>query len=258
MFVDSHCHLDRLDLAPFGGRFVDLMQRAEAAGVERMLCVSINLDDYVPMRRLVEASARVDLSVGVHPNEVLATEPVAAALCELGGAPRVVAIGETGLDYHWRDCPAATQQQRFREHIRAARRLGKPLIVHCREAAADTVRILREEEAGDVGGVFHCFTGDWDEARAALDCNFHVSFSGIVTFKSARALQDVAQRVPSSRYLIETDAPYLAPVPMRGKPNYPYYVGHVAECLAALRTVSVAQVAEESAANYYRLFQPVP
>lgn len=256
MLVDSHCHLDRLDLTPFEGQFPEIMQRAEAAGVERMLCVSINLADYAAMSALVEAWPQVDLSVGVHPNEDLAAESSEAALLALSTAPRVVAIGETGLDYHWQDCPVAVQQERFRQHIRVARQLGKPLIVHCREAAADTVRILREEEAGSVGGVFHCFTGDWAEACLALDQNFHISFSGIVTFKKAQALQEVARRVPAARYLIETDAPYLAPVPMRGKPNYPFYVGHVAECLSTLRGVSLTQVAEESTANYYGLFGP--
>lgn len=257
MLVDSHCHLDRLDLHPFGGQFAEFMQQTASAGIERLLCVSINLADYEPMRRLVEAWPQVDLSVGVHPNEALPTEPSTAVLRELGAAQRIVAIGETGLDYHWKHCPATVQQQRFREHIAAAKALAKPLIVHCRDAAADTVRILQQEDAGAVGGVFHCFTGDWATARTALDLNFHISFSGIVTFKSAHMLQDVAQRVPSDRYLIETDAPYLAPVPMRGKPNYPFYVGHVAECIAALRGVPLARVAAESAANYYGLFKPV-
>jgi TatD DNase family protein len=256
MLVDSHCHLDRLDLTPFAGQFSTFLEQVDQARIERMLCVSINLTDYRSMRLLVDASPRIDVSVGVHPNEAVVDEPTVADLAGLGLESRVVAIGETGLDYHWKDCPVAVQQERFRRHIRAAQQVNKPLIVHCRDAAEDTLRILREEDAGQVGGVFHCFTGDWAEARQALDQNFHISFSGIVTFKNAQVLQDVAGKVPADRYLIETDAPYLAPVPMRGKPNYPFYVGHVADCIAVLRGNSLGGVAEESAGNYYRLFSP--
>ncbi|WP_139555771.1 TatD family hydrolase [Methylotetracoccus oryzae] len=256
MLVDSHCHLDRLDLTPYSGDFSGVIEHAHAAGLGRMLCVSINLADYVAMRQLVEAWMEIDVSVGVHPNEGETAAATEAELLALGADPRVVAIGETGLDYHWQDCPVAVQQERFRAHIRAARALQKPLIVHCRDASEDTLRILREENAGSVGGVFHCFTGDWAEASQALDQNFLISFSGIVTFKNARVLQDVARRVPRDRYLIETDAPYLAPAPMRGKPNYPAYVAHVADFIAGLQGVSVARVAEESAANYYDLFKP--
>ncbi len=256
MLVDSHCHLDRLDLTPFAGQFPTFMEKVDEARIERMLSVSINLADYRNMRVLVDASPRIDVSVGVHPNEAVVDEPSVADLTALGAERRVVAIGETGLDYHWKDCPVAVQQERFRRHIRAAKQLSKPLIVHCRDAVEDTLRIVREEDAGQVGGVFHCFTGDWAEARRALDENFHISFSGIVTFKNARLLQEVAEKVPADRYLIETDAPYLAPVPMRGKPNYPFYVGYVADCIAALRGNSMNGVAEESAGNYYRLFSP--
>jgi TatD DNase family protein len=254
MLVDSHCHLDRLDLTPFSGDFSLFLDRIEAAGVERMLCVAINLGELETMRSLVEQSPRIDMSVGVHPNEVVPDEPSTTQLADLAEDSAVVAIGETGLDYHWDDCPIGTQQERFRRHIRAAKQAGKPLIIHCRDAADDTLRILREEDAGQVGGVFHCFTGDWQEARQALDQNFHVSFSGIVTFKSALSVQEVAAKVPSDRYLIETDAPYLAPAPFRGKPNYPFHVGHVAEFVAGLRGVSRSVVEEETASNYYRLF----
>lgn len=254
MFIDSHCHLDRLDLSPFGGDFSTFIGEVEAAGLDRMLCVSINLTDYQPMRRLVRGHQTIDVSVGVHPNEDPATEPSVSDLVELARDPAVVAVGETGLD-HFRDgCDAEVQEARFRRHIRAAIEVGKPLIVHSRDARDDTLRVLREEGAEAVGGVFHCFTEDWDTARRALDLNFLISFSGVVTFKSATALQEVARQVPADGYLIETDSPYLAPVPLRGKPNYPHYVRHVAEVLANLRGVAVHRIAEESSANYRRLF----
>ena len=230
------------------------MHEVESSLIDRMLCVCISLSDYPFMRDLVEPQTRIDVSVGVHPNEQCAVEPTAEELVRLGGDGRVIAIGETGLDYHRGGYDAMAQQERFRQHIRAARRLGKPLIVHSRNARADTLRVLAEENAEDVGGVFHCFTEDWRTACGALNLNFFISFSGVVTFKNAATLQDVARRVPSGRYLIETDSPYLAPVPMRGKPNYPFYVRHVAEFVAGLRGTTLSRVAEESAANYFGLF----
>ncbi|QJD29775.1 TatD family hydrolase [Methylococcus geothermalis] len=254
MFIDSHAHLDRLDLKPFGGDFSRFMEEAGAQGVERMLCVSINLEDYPAMRRLIEPYPHVSVSVGVHPNETDTEEPDLWRLAELADDDRVVAIGETGLDYFRSEGDLTWQHERFRNHIRAAKHTGKPLIIHTRDSRADTLRILEEEDAGEVGGVFHCFTEDWETARRALDLNFSISFSGIVTFRTAETLQDVARRVPDDRFLIETDSPYLAPVPLRGKPNYPYHVRHVAGMIAELRGVSLAEVADRSMRNYDELF----
>jgi TatD DNase family protein len=254
MFIDSHAHLDRLDLKPFGGDFSRFMEEAGAEGVDRMLCVSINLEDYPAMCRLIEPYPNVAVSVGVHPNETAVEEPSLERLVGLADDDRVVAIGETGLDYFRSEGDLAWQHERFRTHIRAAKLAGKPLIVHTRDSRADTLRILDEEGAGEVGGVFHCFTEDWDTARRALDLNFSISFSGIVTFRAAAAIRDVARKVPEDRYLIETDSPYLAPAPLRGKPNYPYHVRHVAGMIAELRGVPLAEVADRTTRNYYALF----
>ena len=258
MYIDSHCHLDRVDLRPYGGDFARLMAATAAAGVSRLLCVSIDLERYGPMRALVEPFASVDLSVGVHPNAegdgAPVAEPTLADLLARAADPRVVAIGETGLDYFHGQGDPQPQWARFRTHIAAARLSRKPLIVHTRAARADTVRILREEEAGETGGVFHCFTEDWDMAKQGLDLGFYISFAGIVTFKNAAELREVARRVPLERLLIETDSPYLAPVPHRGKPNQPAWVREVAAFVAQLRGETLEQVAAVTAANYSRLF----
>jgi TatD DNase family protein len=257
MYVDSHCHLDRLDLAPYGNRFDIFMRETRSHGVEHMLCVAINRRDYPAMRALVAGYPEISVSVGVHPNEDGEPETSEAELVELAGDVGVVAVGETGLDYHYHSSENAEwQRERFRAHIRAARAVGKPLIIHTREAGGDALRILREENAGEVGGVMHCFTEDWETARRALDLDFHISFSGIVTFRNAELLREVACKVPEERYLIETDAPYLAPVPRRGKPNYPAYIHHVAKCLATVRGVPEADIAEQSARNFHALFRP--
>lgn len=254
MFIDSHCHLDRIDLAPYAGNFSRYLEEAARSGLERMLCVSINLGDYPAMRALIEGSPGIDASVGIHPNETCDAETSVEELAALARDPAVVAVGETGLDYFRDSLNPTIQEQRFRLHIRAALAVGKPLIVHSRSAADETLRVLREEGAGRVGGVFHCFTEDWDTAKRAMDINFLISFSGVVTFKSAVELQSVAERVPADSYLIETDSPYLAPVPLRGKTNYPHYVMHVASALARLRCTDIERIGEESAANYFRLF----
>lgn len=254
MFIDSHCHLDRLDLTPFSGDFSAFLAETRRSGIDRMLCVGISLNGYPAMRALIGDDAGIDVSVGVHPNEDCAVEAATGELVDLARDSAVVAVGETGLDYFHQSCAAEVQQQRFRRHIRAAREIRKPLIIHSRNAPGDTLRLLAEEGAEEVGGVFHCFTEDWPTARRALDMNFMISFSGIVTFKSATTLQDVARKVPADRYLIETDSPYLAPIPRRGKPNYPHYVRYVAEALAVFRGSSVTQVADESSRNYSQLF----
>ncbi|HYN76344.1 MAG TPA: TatD family hydrolase, partial [Lamprocystis sp. (in: g-proteobacteria)] len=232
MYVDSHCHLDRVNLTPYDGDFGRLMAATAAAGVTRMLCVSIDLPRYPAMRALVDPYPQVAVSVGVHPNEGAQSgpEPTFETLVALAADPRNVAIGETGLDYFRSQGDQPWQQARFRTHIAAARACSKPLIIHTRDARDDTIRILREEGAGAVGGVLHCFTEDWGMAKQGLDLGFYVSFSGIVTFKTAAPLREVARQVPLDRLLIETDSPYLAPIPHRGKPNEPRYVSHVAAC----------------------------
>jgi TatD DNase family protein len=255
MLVDSHCHLDRVDLAPYDGDFSAMLSAARSAGVGHMLCVSIDLESYPAMLDLVEPYPDVSVSVGVHPNDFDRREPSVDDLVELAKHPKNVAIGETGLDYFRAEGDLNWQRERFRTHIRAARLAQKPLIIHTREARDDTIAILREEQAESVGGVMHCFTETWEMAQAALAMNFYISFSGIVTFKNADALREVAARVPEDRLLIETDSPYLAPVPHRGKPNEPRYVGHVGEAIAELRGVSAETLAAQSQANFFRLFK---
>jgi len=254
MLVDSHCHLDRLDLARFDGALAGVLDAAAAQGVMRLLSVATDLEHWPALARLTEPYPQIALSVGVHPSEEEGRAPTVAELTALGREPRVVALGETGLDYCYGAASAARQQEWFRIHIAAARALGKPLIVHTRDAREDTLRILAEEGAAEVGGVLHCFTEDWAMAEQALALNFHISFSGIVTFKNARPIQDAARRMPSDRLLVETDSPYLAPVPHRGKPNQPAWVRQVAEFVAQLRGETLEQVAAATTANYLRLF----
>ena len=254
MLIDSHCHLDRLDLKPYGGDFSRFVTETLATGIDHMLCVSITMEKWIPMMELIDGFGNISASVGVHPNEQDCHEPTVEELVERAAHPNIVAIGETGLDYFRSEGDLSWQHNRFRTHIRAAKQLGKPLIIHTRDAKEDTLRILKEEGADEVGGVLHCFTEDWETARQALDLNFYISFSGIVTFKNATQIQDAAQKVPDDRYLIETDSPYLAPIPHRGKPNYPHHVRHVAQFVADLRGIPVAQVAEQSSKNYWALF----
>lgn len=254
MLVDSHCHLDRLDLASHGGSLDAALAAARARGVGHFLCIGVSADNAAAVKSLAERYADVDCSVGVHPLDI---EPGSApALDWLLGEldhPRVVAIGETGLDYHYQPEAAALQQQAFRLHLEAARISGKPVIVHTREARADTLRLLREA-ALPQAGVLHCFTEDWEMAKAALDLGFYISLSGIVTFRNAAALREVARQVPVDRLLVETDSPYLAPVPHRGKANLPEYVREVAEFLAELRGIAYESLAEQTTDNFRRLF----
>jgi TatD DNase family protein len=256
MLVDSHCHLDRLDLTPFGGSIEGVLEAAGAQDVQHFLCVSINLEDYPAMLEIAESHERVSASVGLHPNEQGGHDPDIDEIVRYAQHPKVIAIGETGLDYFRSEGDLEWQRDRFRRHIAAAKQAGKPLIIHSRDASKDTLRILAEESAGDVGGVMHCFTGDWDMAKQCMELNFHISFSGIVTFKSARELQEVAVKMPEERMLVETDSPYLAPVPHRGKPNHPALVRHVAEYIAQLRAETYAQVAEVTTRNFISLFRP--
>ena len=226
-----------------------------ANGVEYALCAGVTLERFPAMLKLVESQRNLFAAVGVHPDtDEAAREPDVATLLELARHPRVVAIGETGLDYFRLTGDLEWQRERFRTHIRAAREAGKPLIIHTRSAAEDTLRLMREEGADSVGGVMHCFTESREVAEQALDLGFHISFSGIVTFKNAKALKEVAKFVPLDRLLIETDAPYLAPVPHRGQLNEPAYVVHVAEELARLREMPLEDLAAATTANFFRLF----
>ena len=248
--VDSHCHLD---FPEFEGKLDEVREEMRANGVTHALCISVELAAFPKVLRLAETHANFFASVGVHPDHE--AEPVdAARLVELARHPRVVAIGETGLDYHRLSGDLEWQRERFRAHIRAARKSRKPLVVHTRDAAEDTLRIMREEGAGEIGGVMHCFTESREVAEGALALGFHISFSGIVTFKSAGPLKEVAKAVPLDRLLVETDSPYLAPVPHRGKTNRPGLVRHVAEEVARLRGMPLESLASATTANFFRLF----
>lgn len=254
LLVDSHCHLDRLDLKPFGGRLEQALDAARAVGVQRFLSAAVDLESWPALRRRVENYPDVALSVGVHPSAARRRAPTVAELTELARHPKVVAIGETGLDYfHGQD--KERQQHWLRIQIAAALTVGKPLIIHTRQALEDTLRLLTEEGAAAVGGVIHCFSEDWAAAARALTLNFYISFSGIVTFPNAPAIQEAARRVPADRLLVETDSPYLAPTPHRGKSNQPAWVRYVAASLAQLRGETLEQVAAATTANYFRLFQ---
>jgi TatD DNase family protein len=254
--IDSHCHLDRVDLSLYDDSFDAMLSAATHAGVEHMLCVSIDLESYPAMLKLVEGQPNISVSVGVHPNDFDRREPSVDELVELAAHPKNVAIGETGLDYFRTERQACDwQRERFRTHIRAANACGKPLIIHTRDAREDTISILREEHAERAGGVMHCFTETWEMAQQAMELGFYISFSGIVTFKNAEELRQVAAKVPLERMLIETDSPYLAPTPYRGKPNEPKYVGRVAETIAELRDIEAAELADITSANFFRLFK---
>ncbi len=253
MLVDSHCHLTLLGPAD-PERVAAVLDRAEAQGVRRCLCVSVDLDGFPEILEISRRDARVYASVGVHPNTECASEPEAARLLELAQDPAVIAIGETGLDYYRQSGDLEWQRERLRMHIAVAKAARMPLIIHCREAAPDVLRILKEEAAEAVGGVMHCFVDDWDTAVRAMDMNFYISFSGIVTFRNAAQVQEVAKRVPLERLLVETDSPYLAPVPHRGKPNEPAHVRLVAEHIAALRGIPASQLFTATTANFYALF----
>ena len=254
MFIDSHCHLDRIDLTPYNHNFAEFVADAERQRIRHMLCVAIDLESYPAMRALVEPYDNISLSVGVHPNAVDGKEPAIDDLLALAADDKVIAIGETGLDYFHGKGDLEWQRQRFKNHIQVAKILNKPLIIHTRDAGHDSLDVLKQEDADQVGGIIHCFTEDWAYAEKALDLNFYISFSGIVTFKNALAIKEVAQKAPADRFLIETDSPYLAPMPFRGKPNYPTYVGYVAEHIAELRGITVDEAAKLSSDNFFRLF----
>ncbi len=250
--IDSHCHINFPELKE---DLAGILERMEQAEVTRALCVSVSLEAFPEVLGLAEAHQNVYASVGVHPDHVEGEEPSTDRLVRLAQHPKIVAIGETGLDYYRLEGDLSWQRERFRNHIRAAKQTGKPLIIHTREAGADTIRIMREEGAASVGGVMHCFTETWEVAEAALGMNFMISFSGILTFKNAAALREVAAKVPIESALVETDSPYLAPMPHRGKTNEPSYVRHVAEKLALIKGLPLETVAATTSANFRRLFQ---
>lgn len=252
MFIDSHCHLDFPDLAKDLDALLLNMRNNQ---VTHALCVSVNLPDFPRVRSLAETHDNLYASVGVHPDYENEIEPTDDQLAKLADHPKVIAIGETGLDYFRLQGDLEWQRKRFRQHIRAARKANKPLIIHTREAAADTLRIMQEENAAQVGGVMHCFTESWEVAQQAISMNFYISFSGIVTFKNAVALKEVARKIPLDRMLIETDSPYLAPVPFRGKQNQPAFVRHVAEEIARLRAVDLSDIATATTDNFVKLFK---
>ncbi|KMN36060.1 DNAase [Chromobacterium sp. LK1] len=251
MFIDSHCHINFPDLA---ARMPEVLANMQAKQVSHALVIGVSRPKYPQVLELAESHGNLYATVGVHPDDPEAEEYSEDELVALAAHPRVVGIGETGLDYHWCKGDLEWQHQRFRTHIRAAKRVGLPLVIHTRESAEDTIRIMREENAEVCGGVMHCFTETWEVAQAALELGFYISFSGVVTFKNAAQVKDVAQRVPLERMLIETDSPYLAPVPFRGKVNEPAYVRHVAEHIAELRGIELAEVARATSDNFFRLF----
>ena len=254
--VDSHCHLDRLDLKPWDGQLEGALENARQHGIGHMLCVSISMEEYPAILDIARSHEHVNVSVGVHPNETDGREPTADELIVMADDPDVIAIGETGLDYfrQSKKSDLEWQRDRFRQHIAAAKQCGKPLIIHTRESTADTVRILKEEGANEVGGVMHCFVENWDVAKQCMDLNFNISFSGIVTFKNAADLHEVAKKIPLDRMLVETDSPYLAPVPYRGKVNQPAYTRYVAEHIATLRDTQLEVIAEATTDNFFNLF----
>jgi TatD DNase family protein len=252
MFVDSHCHLAFPELA---ADLPGVLARMREQRVVAALSVCTTLPEFDRVLPVAEREADVFASVGVHPDTEGTPEPTVESLCERARHPKVVAIGETGLDYYRLSEPLEWQRDRFRVHMRAARATGKPLIIHTRAASEDTIRLMREEGARDAGGVMHCFTESLDVAQAAMELGFYISFSGIVTFKNARELHEVARAVPLERMLIETDAPYLAPVPFRGKRNEPSFVPHVAARIAELKQIGIDRVAAATSENFFKLFK---
>ncbi len=249
--IDSHCHLDFDGLS---NRLPEVLAAMEANDVGGCMTIGVTLEEAPQVLAIAAAYEQVFASVGVHPEYADHQEPDVETLCALAQHPKVLAIGETGLDYHWHKDQPEWQRERFRVHIRAAKALNKPLVIHTREASEDTLAILKEEGAGAVGGILHCFTESLAVAEQAIDLGFYISISGIVSFKNAAQVHEVARAIPLDRLLVETDSPYLAPVPYRGKPNEPAYVRHVAEAIANLRQISYAEVVTASSRNFLTLF----
>lgn len=257
MLVDSHCHLNFLDLTDFNHDMSNVLTQAQENDVQHFLCVCVELSDYPQLEKIATDYPNISISVGVHPNSEMDYSVTAPMLINLAANPACIAIGETGLDYYRTHTEEAREEQRvrFREHIKASISTSKPLIIHTRQAAEDTINLMAAEHAQKVGGVMHCFAESLDIAYQAIDLNFYISLSGILTFKNATALQDVAKKIPLERILIETDSPYLAPVPFRGKQNHPALVKHVALALAELRGVSYQEISEATTNNFYNCFK---
>ncbi|WP_444914004.1 TatD family hydrolase [Microbulbifer sp. EKSA008] len=254
MLVDSHCHLDRLKLDKFDGDLDAVLDLARSRGVGKFLCVGISLENADAVVEIASRYEDVVCSVGVHPLDVDSGMADVERLVEMANQPNVVALGETGLDYYYSTDTQEIQQQSFIAHLKAAGQAELPVIVHTRDAREDTIALIKEHGNTNTAGVLHCFTESWDMAKAALDLNYYISLSGIVTFKNAEELRDVARRLPLDRLLVETDSPYLAPVPYRGKPNIPAYVREVAEFIADLRGIPYEELAEITSENFFRLF----
>ncbi len=255
MFFDSHCHLDRIDLGDHNNSFAQLLKTIEADNVTRMLCIGINLESFDDMYECIQAYPDIFCSVGVHPGYENVSEPTVEQICAFATKSKVVAIGETGLDYMHASNNMEWQRERFTVHIEAARQSGLPLIIHTRNAQQDTLEILQKHNADRVGGVMHCFTEDWKMAQQLIEMNFYISISGIVTFGQGENVRQMAKKIPRDRLLIETDAPWLSPMPFRGKPNHPGRVCYVAERLAEIRNESLQEVATYTFENANRLFR---
>ena len=253
--VDSHCHLDMLDLTLDQGQLDNVLSRAKSNDIRHILNVCVTLTDFEKVLNIAKKYDYVSASVGMHPNEEPNCDIDFNTLLTYAKEKKVVAIGETGLDYFRSEGDLSWQHERFREHISIAKQVNKPLIIHTRAAKEDTLKIMHDEKSYDVSGVMHCFTEDWEFAKKALDMNFYISFSGIVTFKNAQELQVVAKNVPLDKMLIETDSPYLAPNPYRGKPNEPAYVRYIAEHIAQLRHITLDELAHHTTHNFFTLFK---
>lgn len=256
MLVDSHCHLNMIDLTPFDGKLEKVLAHAKENGVGHFLSVAVTLSDHPALVEITQSYPQVFISTGLHPNENPGDPLDVTTLQKNAAHPRVIAIGETGLDYYRQEGDISWQQTRFKQHIACAKQFNKPLIIHTRAAKEDTLAIMKSEKAHEIGGVMHCFTEDWEMAQQAMDMNFYISFSGIVTFKNAAILQEVAKKMPLEKMLIETDCPYLAPVPHRGKSNIPGYVSHVAEFIANLRNEPLSKISKSTTENFFALFHP--
>ena len=254
MLIDSHCHLDRIQLDPYNGDLSAALAAAQERGIQQMLCIGISLENIQTVIDIAQAHPRVVASVGVHPCDVKEGAATEAQLTHWATQPKVVALGETGLDYHYETESKALQHESFALHLRLGKQLGLPVVVHTREAKADTLMLIKEHGCLQSSGVLHCFTEDWAMAKSALDLNYYISISGIVTFKNAEQIRDVVRKVPMDRLLVETDSPYLAPVPYRGKPNEPKYVREVAQFVADVRGVPLQELAQQTTDNFYRLF----
>jgi len=255
MFIDSHCHLDRLKLDAYQGDLELAVDAATENGVDAMLCVAIDLEHIDEVFSIAAQYPQIYASVGVHPTSHEGEDPTIERLLSLAETDKVIAIGETGLDYYYGQETKEIQLERFKRHLLASKACKKPVIIHTRDAKEDTLAHIAQYSDPEIAGVLHCFTEDWDMAARAIEHNYYISFSGIVTFKNAIALQEVAKKVPLERMLIETDSPYLAPVPYRGKSNEPKYVPAVAKFIAELKGLSVEAVAEQTSQNFYTLFK---